>query len=103
MRTFPERPQVTISMTRLFASPRAPASYPAGCPGRHPALRAGTALRPSLVNRPPNTLARQGSALSLVLHRSGSMATAAGNGHSRVELLRTAVSTFIDLMQQGDG
>jgi hypothetical protein len=50
-----------------------------------------------------HTIARPKSAVMLVLDRSGSMVTDAGNGHQRVELLRTAVSTFVDVMQQGDG
>jgi hypothetical protein len=58
---------------------------------------------PWIVNLSACTIARPTSAVMLVLDRSGSMATDAGNGHSRVELLRTAVSTFVDVMQSGDG
>lgn len=63
----------------------------------------GTVFGPWTVNLSANTVARQASAVALVLDRSGSMSTDAGNGHQRVELLRTAVATFVDLMQQGDG
>jgi hypothetical protein len=63
----------------------------------------GTIFGPWVVNLTANTVPRQTSAVALVLDRSGSMATDAGNGHPRVELLRTAVSTFVDVMQDGDG
>jgi hypothetical protein len=63
----------------------------------------GAVFGPWVVNLSANTVARQASAVALVLDRSGSMSTDAGNGHQRVELLRTAVATFVDLMQQGDG
>jgi hypothetical protein len=66
-------------------------------------VNTGTVFGPWPVNLSANTVARQASATTLVLDRSGSMSLDAGNGHQRVELLRTAVSTFIDLMQQGDG
>jgi len=63
----------------------------------------GTIFGPWVVNLQANTVPRQTSAVALVLDRSGSMAIDAGNGHPRVELLRTAVSTFVDVMQDGDG
>jgi hypothetical protein len=63
----------------------------------------GTVFGPWVVNLAGHTVARPKSAVVLVLDRSGSMATDAGNGTSRVDLLRTAVSTFVDVMQQGDG
>jgi hypothetical protein len=66
-------------------------------------VSSGTVLGTWTVNLSADTVSRQASAIALVLDRSGSMATDAGNGHQRVELLRTAVSTFVDLMQQGDG
>jgi len=66
-------------------------------------VNSGTVFGPWVVNLSANTVAREVSAVALVLDRSGSMTTDAGNGHQRVELLRTAVSTFIDLMQDGDG
>jgi hypothetical protein len=66
-------------------------------------VNTGQVFGPWTVNLSAATIARQRSAVVLVLDRSGSMALDAGNGHQRVELLRTAVSTFIDLMQQGDG
>lgn len=66
-------------------------------------VNTGTVFGPWTVNLSANTIGRVPSAVALVLDRSGSMTTDAGNGHPRVELLRTAVSTFIDLMQQGDG
>ncbi len=63
----------------------------------------GAVFGPWTVNLSANTVARPASAVTLVLDRSGSMATDAGNGQSRVDLLRNAVSTFVDVMQQGDG
>jgi hypothetical protein len=66
-------------------------------------VNTGQVFGPWTVNLSATTVARQPSAIVLVLDRSGSMSIDAGNGHQRVELLRTAVSTFIDLMQQGDG
>jgi hypothetical protein len=66
-------------------------------------IRTGTVFGPWVVNLSANTVARQASAVTLVLDRSGSMSSDAGNGNPRVELLRTAVSTFIDVMRQGDG
>ncbi len=66
-------------------------------------VNTGTVFGPWVVNLSANTVARDVSAVALVLDRSGSMTTDAGNGHQRVELMRTAVSTFIDLMQDGDG
>ena len=62
-----------------------------------------TIFGPWVVNLSACTIARPTSAVMLVLDRSGSMTTDAGNGHSRVELLRTAVSTFVDVMLPGDG
>jgi hypothetical protein len=62
-----------------------------------------TTFGPWVVNLAAHTVARPKSAVVLVLDRSGSMAIDAGNGTSRVDLLRTAVSTFVDVMQQGDG
>ncbi len=66
-------------------------------------INTGKIFGPWTVNLSANTVARQASAVALVLDRSGSMSMDAGDGHQRVELLRTAVSTFVDLMQQGDG
>jgi hypothetical protein len=66
-------------------------------------VNTGTIFGPWPVTLSATTVARQTSAVALVLDRSGSMSIDAGNGHPRVELLRTAVATFIDLMQQGDG
>ena len=63
----------------------------------------GAIFGPWVVNLSACTIARPSSAVMLVLDRSGSMTTDAGNGHSRVELLRTAVSTFVDVMLPGDG
>ena len=66
-------------------------------------VNTGTVFHFPAISLSAATVARQTSAVALVLDRSGSMSMDAGNGHSRVELLRTAVSTFIDLMQQDDG
>lgn len=66
-------------------------------------LSSGTVYGPYVVNLSANTVARPKSAVTLVLDRSGSMSLDAGNGTTRVDLLRGAVSTFIDVMQQGDG
>jgi hypothetical protein len=63
----------------------------------------GTVFGPWVINLSANTVQRPTSAVTLVLDRSGSMALDAGNGQTRVGLLRNAVSTFIDVMQQGDG
>lgn len=66
-------------------------------------LSSGTVYGPYVVNLSANTVARPKSAVTLVLDRSGSMSLDAGNGTARVDLLRGAVSTFVDVMQQGDG
>jgi hypothetical protein len=66
-------------------------------------LSSGVVFGPWVVNLSANTVARPKSAVTLVLDRSGSMSTDAGNGTARVDLLRGAVGTFIDVMQQGDG
>ena len=63
----------------------------------------GTVFGPWVVNLSADTVARPTSAVMLVLDRSGSMALDAGNGQTRVDLLRNAVSTFVDVMEQGDG
>jgi hypothetical protein len=63
----------------------------------------GLVFGPWNINLSASTIPHQASAVTLVLDRSGSMSTDAGNGHPRVELLRTAVQTFVDLMQPGDG
>ena len=87
-------------------------SYTSGAPGssitgsvtvRATDVNSGSVFGPWTVTLSANTVPRVAPAVALVLDRSGSMTTDAGNGHQRVELLRTAVSTFIDLMQQGDG
>jgi hypothetical protein len=66
-------------------------------------LSSGTVYGPYVVNLSANTVARPKSAVTLVLDRSGSMSLDAGNGTTRVDLLRGAVGTFVDVMQQGDG
>jgi hypothetical protein len=86
-----------------YTSTPAPSSITGSVTVQATDINSGTVFGPWVVNLSANTVARQASAVSLVLDRSGSMVTDAGNGHSRVELLRTAVSTFVDLMQQGDG
>jgi len=66
-------------------------------------VSSGQVFGPWVVNLSARTVMHQTSAVVLVLDRSGSMNMDAGNGHQRVELLRTAVQTFVDLMQPGDG
>jgi len=66
-------------------------------------VASGKVFGPWVVNLSARTVAHQASAVVLVLDRSGSMITDAGNGYQRVELLRTAAQTFVDLMQPGDG
>jgi hypothetical protein len=66
-------------------------------------LSSSVVYGPYVVNLSANTVARPKSAVTLVLDRSGSMSLDAGNGTARVDLLRGAVGTFIDVMQQGDG
>jgi hypothetical protein len=50
-----------------------------------------------------NTVARPKSAIVFVLDHSGSMSEDAGDGVPKVQKLREAATTFIDVMQQGDG
>jgi hypothetical protein len=66
-------------------------------------VNSGQVFGPWVVTLSARTVAHQPSAVVLVLDRSGSMSLDAGNGHQRVELLRTAAQTFVDLMQPGDG
>jgi hypothetical protein len=49
------------------------------------------------------TIARKKAAVSLVLDRSGSMNDDAGDGTTKVEKLREAANTFVNLMPSGDG
>ena len=86
-----------------YTSTPAPSSITGSVTVRATDVNTGTIFGPWVVNLAANTVAREVSAVALVLDRSGSMATDAGNGHPRVELLRTAASTFVDLMQDGDG
>lgn len=50
-----------------------------------------------------NTVARPKSAVVFVLDHSGSMSEDAGDGVPKVQKLREAATTFIDVMQKGDG
>ena len=50
-----------------------------------------------------NSVPRQRSAIAVVLDRSGSMGWDAGDGTTRISKLRSAMHSFIDLMQPGDG
>jgi hypothetical protein len=50
-----------------------------------------------------NTVARPKSAAVLVLDHSGSMSEDAGDGTTKVQKLREAVKTFVDVMLPGDG
>ncbi|MDQ4096663.1 MAG: tyrosinase family protein, partial [Actinomycetota bacterium] len=50
-----------------------------------------------------NTIARPRSAVALALDRSGSMADQAGDGLTKVQKLKEAVSVFVDVMREGDG
>src|SRR5215472_1508050 len=86
-----------------YTSTPSPSSVTGSVGVRAVDVNTGTVFGPWTVTLSANTVARQPSAVALVLDRSGSMTTDAGNGHQRVELLRSAVGTFIDLMQPGDG
>jgi hypothetical protein len=66
-------------------------------------LNSGQVFGPWTVNLSARTVEHQASEVVLVLDRSGSMSSDAGNGDSRVEVLRTAAQTFVDLMQPGNG
>lgn len=49
-----------------------------------------------------STVARKASAVALILDRSGSMAEDRGDGLTKIASLRSAVSTLVDLMFEGD-
>jgi hypothetical protein len=55
------------------------------------------------INLSSNTIARQTVAVSLVLDQSGSMDWDAGDGRKRVEVLREAAHTFVDVIQPDNG
>jgi uncharacterized protein YegL len=50
-----------------------------------------------------NSVARPQSAITLVIDRSGSMSGTAGGGTTKVNLLREAVETIADIMEDSDG
>ena len=55
------------------------------------------------ININANTIARQRTAVALVLDRSGSMNEDAGDGVTKVAKLREAAHAFIDIMLPNDG
>ncbi|MEP6776621.1 MAG: vWA domain-containing protein, partial [Chloroflexota bacterium] len=56
-----------------------------------------------MINIAANTVARPKSAAVMVLDRSYSMTEDGGDGRTKVQLLREAAKTFVEVMLEGDG
>jgi von Willebrand factor type A domain len=105
----PLGPAVTVPAPGmgLTAPGRVWFSYTAGAPGATASgsltLRCRETAAEFVVPITANTVSRPTVGVALVLDRSGSMAADAGDGRQRVEVLREAAATFLEVLQPNNG